>query len=233
MFKKLWMTGADGALGKYVTDRLIAEGWEIHAAVHNTKTEEELMQNFHHHINHRVFPYLCDLTEQESVERFFHNSGMADGLVHIAGGFVANEDFNSTTSNDFENIFRLNTYSTFLVLKYAMPILKMQGRGTIITMGAKPGLHPTSSNAVYAASKAGVISLSQTAAEEGRPFNVRVNCIVPAVINTPSNMKWGSEEAAKKWTPPEDIGDLISFLTSNKSSGITGAVIPMFGKLHT
>lgn len=71
MFRKLWMTGADGALGKYVTDRLIAEGWEIHAAVHNTKTEEELMQNFHHHINHRVFPYLCDLTDQDSVERFF------------------------------------------------------------------------------------------------------------------------------------------------------------------
>jgi len=227
------MTGADGALGKYVTDRLIADGWEIHAAVHNTKTEEELLQCFHHHINRRVFPYLCDLTSQDSVERFFQNSGLADGLVHIAGGFVANEDIGSTTQRDFEYIFQLNTFSTFLLLKYAMPLLKMQGRGTVVTMGAKPAVHPTASNAVYAASKAGVIALSQTAAEEGRPFNVRVNCIVPAVINTPANLKWGNPEAAKKWTPPEDIADLISYLASTKSSGLTGAIIPMYGKLHS
>ena len=230
--RKLWMTGADGALGKYVTDRLINEGWEIHATVHNTKTEEELFHTFHHHINNRVFAYRCDLTDSSSVERFFLNSGVADGLVHIAGGFVANSDLGSTTIQDFDHIFKLNTYSTFLLLKYAMPILKMQNRGSIVTIGAKPGLHPTSKNAVYAASKAGVISLSQTAAEEGRGNNVRVNCIVPAVINTPSNLKWGSEEEAKKWTPPEDIGDLITYLVSPKSAGLTGAVIPMFGKLH-
>lgn len=231
--RKLWLTGADGSLGKYVTDRLIADGWEVHAAVHNTKTEEELFQNFHHHINHRVFPHRCDLTDPDSVERFFHSSGVADGLIHIAGGFVANSDFASTTAKDFDFIFRLNALSTMLLFKYAMPVLKMQNRGAIVTVGAKPALYPTASNAVYAASKAAVIALSRSAAEEGRSHNVRVNCIVPAIINTPSNMKWGSEEEAKKWTPPEDIADLITYLVSPKSSGITGSVIPMFGKLHT
>lgn len=227
------MTGADGALGKYVTDRLVNDGWEIHAAVHNQKTQDELFVNFHGHINKRVFAYQCDITDASSVEAFFMHSGMADGLVHLAGGFVSNTELGTTSIFDFDKIIKLNTYATFLMLKFSMPILKMQRRGVIVTMGARPGIHPTAHNAVYASSKAAVIALTLAAAEEGRPVNVRANCIVPAVINTHANLQWGSEEESKKWTPPEDIADLITYLVSSKSTGVTGTVIPMYGKLHS
>lgn len=114
-----------------------------------------------------------------------------------------------------------------------MPSLKALGKGSIVTIGAKPALHPVAANAVYTASKSAVIALTMAAAEEGRPFNVRANCIIPAALQTPGNLSWASKEQFETFTPLQDIADTILFLMSDEGRGITGTTIPMYHKIAT
>src|SRR5699024_7039057 len=135
---------------------------------------------------------------------------------------------------DFQSLLSLNAISAFLLLRRVLPVMKKQKKGSIVMIGAKPALYPMGKNAAYAASKAALINLMQSAAEEGRPQNVRANVIVPAVIDTPENRKWVNEHSqTEKWTAPYDIARTISWLISEKGESITGTIIPMLNKMKT
>lgn len=230
--RKALITGADGGLGKVVTAKLLGSGWHLHACVHSTAAGEHLRQNFPEQNGTALTTFEGDITDKKSVEAFVAGAGSFSALVHLAGGFRPAGELAKTPDEDFDFLMNLNLRSTFLLLRAAMPLLRSQKGGAMVTIGAKPAVRPSKENAVYNASKAGVISLALTAAEEGRADGVRSNVIVPAVIRTEANRKWAaSEKEVERWTPPKDIAEAIVFLLSDAAKGITGTVIPMYNKL--
>lgn len=231
--KILLITGADGALGKKVTARLLAEGWTLHAAVLNEKSRDTLIQFFPQQINKTLFPFVADLANEAEVKQWIGGiKSNIFGLVHLAGGYKGAGAIADYTEADYNFLMDLNVKPTFLLLKEIVPILKAAGMGSIVTIGAKPVLHQAKGNTLYTASKAALVAITLSVAEECRNFNVRANIILPATLQTPNNLSWATEEQYKTFTPTEDVADTITFLMSDKAKGITGVNIPMYNKIE-
>lgn len=227
--KKVLVTGADGGLGLPVVTCLLSAGWHVVAFIHRAENAEKLKAAFGKDDQKNLSFISGDVTLEKDVVQAIEQLKNPAALVHLAGGFAGAKSFADQDENVFDRMFNLNTRSTFFLLKAIMPIMKENKNGSIITIGAKPAVHPGAENAIYAASKAALINLTLTAAEEGRLHDVRANVIVPAVIRTQSNMKWASsDEEVRKWTSPEDIAGVILWLISEESRNVTGTVIPMY-----
>lgn len=227
--KNIVVTGADGALGIPVISRLLQDGWHVFGIMHREEKKEAFSQKFSDMPGSALSVLVADVTSHEDVLSVFAQIKDLDALVHLAGGFTGAPSFADHDPGVFDRMFDLNTRSTFFLIQAALPILQKRNGGAIVTIGAKPAVHPGNANAVYSASKAALINLTLTAAEEGRPTQVRANVIVPAVIRTEANLQWASsEKETEKWTPPEDIARVISWLVSAEGASVTGTVIPMY-----
>jgi NAD(P)-dependent dehydrogenase (short-subunit alcohol dehydrogenase family) len=220
------ITGAGGNLGTVITSALIDAGWKVHAAFRNEAERAHLSQTGIHGLS----SVICDITNAEDVHMLYNTApGEITAVIHLVGGIAAGKSMADTTDEMFDVMHTLNMKTTFLILRQAMR--RMHLGGSIITIGARAALHPEKNKSAYAAAKAAVISLTLTAAEEGRTLNIRANCIVPGIIRTPANLEWARNGEEKDWTPPQDIADAILYLISPAAKGVTGTVIPMYGNL--
>lgn len=220
----LILTGATGNLGSVVTTLFLERGWNVHAACMNSNDATRLPDS-----PHCTFS-IGNLSDESDVEKLFREAKDCNAVVHLVGGIKAGEPITSTTVDTFENMMELNARTTFLVVRQALRTLQANG-GAIITIGAKAGIHPETNKSAYSAAKAAAINLTLTAAEEGKPYGIRANCIVPGIILTPANLAWATEGEEANWTPPEEIASAIFALCSDEGKGISGAILPMFGKL--
>ncbi|HVB03272.1 MAG TPA: SDR family NAD(P)-dependent oxidoreductase [Chitinophagaceae bacterium] len=225
---KVLITGASGGLGIYVMKRLIEEGCFLHAAVGSLSGLAALDQQFPGMSGKQFTAAVSDITTASGVKDFFSGHEDFGALVHLAGGFRPGISLGETSDSDFDFLMNLNARSTFLLLKAILPQMISRGQGSIVTIGARAVLHPAPGNGAYTASKSALVALTLNAAEEGRKHQVRANCIVPAVIGTPAAKLGIDEKEGAKWTPPEDIADLVSFLVADASRGITGTLFPMY-----
>lgn len=202
---KILLTGARGELGSVVHSVLLEKGADVVAADRDS----------------------VDLTNHEECQRYISaHCGHITGVVHLVGGIRAGEPIATTPAEDADVMMQLNYTTTFNVLRAAMPVLIANGGGSIVTIGARAVLHPVARRAAYAAAKAAVVSLTLSAAEEGRVHGVRANCIIPDVIRTSANLTWGTPEEIATWVRPEEIASVIAELLQVECA-ITGTVIPM------
>jgi NAD(P)-dependent dehydrogenase (short-subunit alcohol dehydrogenase family) len=107
-----------------------------------------------------------------------------------------------------------------------------QNFGKIVSVSSRAAVEKRwrARSGAYAVSKAGVIVLTETVAEEVKNFDINVNCIMPSVIDTPDNRRNFPKADFSKWVNPKDIANLILFLVSDASKTISGASIPVYGK---
>lgn len=230
--KKVLVTGAAGGLGIPVVTRLLAEGWHVYAVSREPAGSKKDL--FPEKDRENLSWLSGDLTDAATVEQVAAEAGSPEALVHLAGGFQAGKMLSAYEEKAFDHLFALNVRSAFLVMRALLPSMKEARRGSIVTIGAKPAIHPGAVNAVYAASKAALVNLTLSVAEEGRGSGVRANVIVPAVIRTAANAQWASSpDELDKWTPPEDIAGVVSWLLSPAGESVTGSVIPMYHGLRS
>lgn len=230
--KKVLVTGASGGLGIPVVTRLLKEGWHVCAVTHE---QGGLKDDLFPEKARGSLSWLSgDVTDAAAVERLVAEAGSPRALVHLAGGFQGASALSGYEEKTFDHLFALNVRSAFLMMRALLPSMKKAGGGSIVTIGAKPAIHPGSVNGVYAASKAALVNLTLSVAEEGRTSGVRANVIVPAVIRTAANAQWASSpDEMDKWTPPEDIAAVISWLLSPEGASVTASVIPMYHGIHS
>jgi NAD(P)-dependent dehydrogenase (short-subunit alcohol dehydrogenase family) len=101
--------------------------------------------------------------------------------------------------------------------------------GKIVHISSRNGLHSEGYDSAYSASKSGLIRLVESLAEETKKVNINVNCIMPTIIDTPANRKAMPQADFNKWVKPEDLTNVVLFLSSDEAKTITGAAIPTFG----
>lgn len=201
------LTGATGDLGTVVHHVMLDAGWNVLSLQRPD----------------------VDLTSDSSTASACANlpADLA-AIVHLTGGIVAGQSVAQTTASDVDRMFSLNVVTAFNLFRHALPVLERNGGGSVVVIGAQSVLHPIANRSAYSASKAALVSLAQSIAEEGRTTNIRANAILPSIIRTPANLAWaqGGEEHA--WVRPEDIAATIVHLC-DPLCAISGAVIPMFG----
>ncbi|KAB2926406.1 MAG: SDR family NAD(P)-dependent oxidoreductase [Bacteroidetes bacterium] len=226
--------GATGEVGRAVTARLSEDGAYIIAVHSGRRSTSDSVHSIDGVDPGRVEFVAFDSTMAAETDRFWRTVeeryGRADTLVHLTGG-ISKSVLTALTIDEWHRMLSLNLDSAFLMMRGAMRLMQRQRTGRIITIAARTALEPESGKGAYAASKAGLIALSRTAAEEVRDWgDVTVNVLAPGTIRTPSNLEWGSPVEAAAWTTTEEIASTVSFLCSQDASGINGTIVTTFGK---
>lgn len=174
---------------------------------------------------------------REAVGRIMNLFRRIDILVNNAG-ILHHLPIEEKTVADFERVMKVNLTGAFIMCKYTIPIMKKQGKGKIVnisSLGARTGRPKVGVD--YAASKAGMIALTQTLAREVGPFGIYVNAIAPGPILTdltravPQEIfaTWNAGRAINKNGLPEDIANAAIFLASEMSDWITGITLDVNG----
>jgi NAD(P)-dependent dehydrogenase (short-subunit alcohol dehydrogenase family) len=218
------ITGGTGALGRAVVGALLEAGAQCRLSYRHAREAES-------------FPYKdrvtlvgpCELTEEADVAKLYAG---VDGLwasVHIAGGFAMSR-LEETGKADLMEMLNTNLVSAHLCCRAA--VKAFAGAGRIVNVGARPGLEPRqgAGMSAYAASKAGVIALTQALAAELAPRNILVNAVVPSIIDTPANRAGMPQADHAAWPKPEEIAATIAFLASPDNQVTTGGAVPVYGR---
>jgi 3-oxoacyl-[acyl-carrier protein] reductase len=176
------------------------------------------------------------------VEQFAKEAGGIDVLVNNAGSLIDRQPFETATLDYHEDVYATNVRSIFLATRAALPELK-KSKGCIVNIGSIAGHHGGAVGAgIYAGAKAAVATETIAMAKEFAPYGIRVNSVLPGLIETRFHERFSSaerrEEIAKQ-TPlgrngtAEDVAKAILFLSSNEAAGfITGEYIAVNGGLY-
>ncbi len=214
------VTGGFGALGRVVQAVLTAQGHAV-AVVDMAPAPA--------HSEAALALGGVDLADEAAVTTAFaqvaETLGRLDGLVNIAGGFIW-EPVVGGALESWDQMFRINLRTAAASSRAALPYLVQNG-GAIVNVGAAGATQPGTGMAPYAASKAGVRALTESLAEELRGVNVRVNAILPTIIDTPANRASMPDADTSAWVRPEAAAKVIAFLLSDAAGAITGACVPL------
>jgi NAD(P)-dependent dehydrogenase (short-subunit alcohol dehydrogenase family) len=215
------VTGAFGALGSAVVRTLRAKGYGIAAIdlAEGGATLEGVVEVGG-----------VDLADPNAAARAFarieREFGVLKGLVNVAGGFVW-ETVADGAIDTWDTMFRINLRTAVNACRAALPLL---GRGgSIVNVGALGAISPGAGMAAYAASKSGVARLTESLAEELRERGIRVNAVLPSIIDTPANRRDMPDADPAKWVAPEALAAIIAFLLSDAAAPISGASLPVAG----
>jgi NAD(P)-dependent dehydrogenase (short-subunit alcohol dehydrogenase family) len=223
--KVVVITGALGALGRVVAEVAIARGARVagvdHAQAQTAASAERMELGG------------VDLTDpaqaSKAIETAATHFGRLDALVNIAGGF----SFETVADGDaktWQRMFAMNLMTARNASHAALPHLSASGSGRIVNIGAMGALQAGAGMGPYAASKAGVHRLTEALAAEWKG-KVTVNAVLPSTIDTAANRASMPKADVSKWVAPRELAEVILFLASDAASAVTGALIPVSGRV--
>lgn len=236
--KTVLITGGSRGLGKEIVKKFASNNYNIVFTYLNSEKESEKLQtDIQEKYNCKVICLKCDVTKEDDAKDLFNSVkeefGMVDCLVNNAGVALDNSIYDKTL-DEFKYVLDVNLVGAFNVTK---EISKIMSTGSIINVTSTDGIDTCYKEEMdYAASKAGLISLTKTMAKEFAP-NIRVNAVAPGWINTDMNKEMYSEfkknEEEKillgRFADPEEIANVIYFLATKEASYINGTVIRVDG----
>ena len=167
------------------------------------------------------------VTARTAVAKILAETGRLDGLVNVAGAFHW-ETIIAGGLDTWDKLYRLNVHTAVAMSMAAAPSL-IETEGSIVNIGAASANKAGVGLAAYAAAKSGVARLTEGLAEELKG-KVRVNAILPSIIDTPANRISMPDEDASLWVAPRELARVIAFLFSTDARPITGACIPVTGR---
>ena len=219
------VTGANGGLGTYVTNALLAAGATVVGIARSNAAGEA-------HDN-RFYPVSADLTNPQEVQnhvvRLAEQFGKIDILVHVMGGFAGGSSIAATDDATWRKMMDLNLNAAFYVFRAVVPVMRAAGHGRIIAIASRQAVQPAANVGAYSASKAALVSLVQTVALEGKDKGIRANVILPGTMDTSANRAAMPKANFAKWVNPSHVAELVLMLTGDAGGDITGAAIPIYG----
>ncbi len=223
--KVIVVTGALGALGRVVVDQALARGAGV-ASVDHAPTQVPATKN-------QIELGGIDLTDaaaaKKAIDAAAAHFGRLDVLINIAGGFA----FETVAEGDpktWQRMYALNVTTALNACRAAIPYLVASGAGRIVNVGALGALQAGAGMGPYAASKAGVHRLTEALAAEYKG-RITVNAVLPSIIDTSANRASMPKADFTKWVAPKELADVILFLASDAASAVTGALLPVSGRV--
>jgi NAD(P)-dependent dehydrogenase (short-subunit alcohol dehydrogenase family) len=240
------VTGANQGLGFEIARRYLSAGASIAICARDREKLDKAAAELHASAtaDQEIFHLGCDVSDEAAVNQFLAASIAALGsiqiLVNNAGIYGPKGPTETVAWSDWKQAIEINLYGTMLPTRAVLPHLKQQGRGKIINLSGGGATQPLPMISAYAAAKASVVRLTETLAEELRPYRIDVNAVAPGALNTrllKEILDAGPElvgetfyqkalkQQASGGTPLELAANLCVYLASAESDGVTGKLI--------
>ncbi len=234
MTKTILIIGSSGGLGQYLSRYFAEKGYNLALHYFNNKPSEEFDNSRH---------YKADITIEKDIERMIAeviaDFGVIDAVINNAG-ISKNGMSWKTSHDDWNDSLAVNLTGPFLITKHVLPYMRNENKGRIIFMSsvvAETGFIGTSA---YAASKAGLLGLTKTLAKEVANKGITVNSIALGYFNAGmiNDVPMEMQEELKKQIPvgelgnPQELGALIDYIISDKTTYLTGQTINLNGGLY-
>ena len=225
------ITGGFGALGQVVAAAAIERGFRVAIPGHTAKPPAGLADRLG---SNALFIGNVDLGDEaaarDAMQAVLSRFGRIDVLFNIAGGFRWTKIADSHAA-DLEFLFRMNVQTTINAVRAALPALTKSPAGRIVNVGALAAEKAGAGMGPYAASKAAVHRLTEALAEELKESGVTVNAVLPSIIDTAQNRADMPKADFSRWVAPADLAEIMLFLASEKAKAVTGALIPVRGRV--
>ena len=226
------VTGAGGNVGRAVVERLSSRGARIVAADRDADAVAAALSggNGERHLAvtgvDLTDPAACEAVAAQARARF----ARIDGLAHTVGGYV----FAPAAESDaelFERMFRLNVITTLNMFRACLPPMREAGRGSLVAVAAGVAVRAPAGMSAYAASKSAVVRLVESFAEELKTTGIRLNAVLPSVVDTPQNRAAMPRADTRTWVTPAEVAAVIEFLLGDDASAVTGAAVAVPGRV--
>jgi NAD(P)-dependent dehydrogenase (short-subunit alcohol dehydrogenase family) len=226
------VAGGTGGLGRAVSLAFLQEG--AHVAVTFRKQDEfDALKAVAGANATRLSGHITDVTDDAAVkglvEKLVSERGGVDALVNAVGGYAGGAPMWELETRVLDQMLALNLRSGFALARAAVPAMRKRKRGAIVNIVSKAAIDPPAGAAAYAASKAAALALLDSLAADLKGSGVRVNSVLPSIIDTDANRKSMPNADFAVWPKPEEIARVILFLCSDDAKVIHGAAIPVYG----
>lgn len=224
--KRIAVTGAFGALGAAMVERAAAAGARV-AAIDRAPGPASSTSNV-------IAIGGVDLADASAAKAAIDSAAKAlgglDGLVNIAGAFRW-ETLADGSADTWDLLYRVNLRTAVAASQAAIPHLIASGTGRIVNISAAGSVKAGNGMGAYAASKSGVARLTEALSEELKDRGITVNAILPSTIDTAANRADMPKADFSRWVSPAQLADVIVFLLSDRASAVTGALLPVMGRV--
>jgi NAD(P)-dependent dehydrogenase (short-subunit alcohol dehydrogenase family) len=229
--KVVVVAGGTGGLGRAVSLGFLEAGAKVIATYHSDAEFVALKAATGQ--NPSLEGYSVDVTDESAVagmvSAVVKQHGALDALVNTVGGYAGGVKFWDLETKVLDRMLDLNLRSGYVLARAVLPIMLKAGHGSIVNVAAKAAVDHGAGAAAYAASKAAAVAMMDSLAADAMGTGVRVNSILPSIIDTPANRKAMPGADFDSWPKPDELAQVILFLSSDFSRSIHGAAIPVYG----
>src|SRR5437660_6079294 len=226
------IAGGTGGLGRAVSQAFLAAGARVIVTYRNKQEFDELKKIAGAGASNLVGSDV-DVIDEAAVQKFISTiakeNSRLDFLVNTVGAYAGGVKLWDIDPDIFNQQLKLNLISGYVLCCAVVPFMIKQGSGAIVNVASKAALDHAAGAAAYVASKAAAVAMMDSLAADLKGSGVRVNSILPSIIDTPANRKAMPGAEFAKWPKPEDIARVILFLCSDDDRVVHGADIPVYG----
>lgn len=230
--KVVLVAGGTGGLGRAVSLAFLAEGAKVIATYRNPSEFDALRQSVATSAQ-ALEGAQVDVTDNNAVTALIsdivNRNGRFDVLVNCVGAYAGGVSLWETDLTVFDRMFNLNLRSGLSLAHAVVPAMLRQGSGVFINIASKAAVDHAAGASAYTSSKAAVVALMDSLAADVKGTGVRVNSILPSIIDTAVNRSAMPGAKFDQWPKPEEIASVILFLASDQATVINGASIPVYG----
>ena len=237
------ITGGGRGIGRAIAERFAGDGAIVYAGDIQWDEPDHWTCAVAEKYQTKVIPVLLDVTDREMVKKtlmgIHKQEGRIDCVVNNAA-IISNQKLGMVLRENLEQMYRVNVFAVIEMIQTVSRLMARSGGGSIINMASVVGVHGNAGQANYSASKAGMIGLAKSIAQELGSRGVRANAIAPGFIITDMTAKL-SDEVREEWCKkiplrrggtPEDVANVATFLASDMSSYVSGQVIQVDGGMN-
>ncbi len=220
--RRIVVLGGTGGLGRAVVERLRGDGASVIVADTRLPADPDRRED----LEYRT----VDALDESSVAAAFATGPPPHAVVNLIGGYTPPQPVSELEIDVLRRQLELNLVTAAIVTKHAIPVLAAQGGGAVVHVSSRVAAGNGENSFAYSVSKLGVLRLVEAAAAEGRELGVRVNCIMPSIIDTPANRAALPRAHHDRWPKPSELAAVLGFLVSDDAALISGAAIPVYGR---
>ncbi len=226
------VAGGTGGLGRAVSLAFLQEGATT-VVTYRKEDEFSELQKAAGNSASSLEGHRVDVTDESAVTQLVtqivERYGKLDALVNTVGAYAGGIKLWELETKTFDQMLALNLRSGYALSRAAVVPMLKQKHGAIVNVAAKAALDHGAGAAAYAASKAAAVAMIDSLAADVKGTGIRINSVLPSIIDTEINRKAMPGADFSTWPKPEDIARVILFLASDEAKVVHGAAIPVYG----
>ncbi len=227
------VAGGTGGLGKAVSLAFLEERAKV-VVTYRSAEEFAALQTAAGENAASLMGHVVDVTDEGAAAELVHGivaqHGRVDALVNTVGGYAGGVSLWEMETAVLDRMLALNLRSGYALVRAVLPAMLGQKAGAIVNVAAKAAVDHGAGASAYAASKAAAVAMMDCLAADVKGKGVRVNSILPSIIDTAANRKAMPGAEFDRWPKPEEIARVILFLCSDDARVVHGAAIPVYGQ---